>query len=157
MIGDYAITSMYSVSDDAWYLELEHVAGQRHLATAIVPDEDPAREPTVRFHPGGGRTELPYEVVRWFMDRVDAEIRGSRAWMRLRPELVEVIHRLRREHMGSVDDEDFPEVLAELRATLPEADLPAVLEAAFGRALPDAPEAAGAGPEVLGAARPVGS
>ncbi|MFE5771542.1 hypothetical protein ACFQ7O_24635 [Streptomyces sp. NPDC056485] len=49
--GDYTITAVYSVPDDAWYLELDLVAGQRTLMTAIVPDEDPAREPTVCFNP----------------------------------------------------------------------------------------------------------
>ncbi|MFB7338333.1 hypothetical protein ACFC00_43120 [Streptomyces adustus] len=39
--GDYAITAMYSVPDDARYLELDLVAEQRDLVTAIVPDEDP--------------------------------------------------------------------------------------------------------------------
>ncbi|MER5502769.1 MULTISPECIES: hypothetical protein [unclassified Streptomyces] len=131
--GDYAITAMYSVPDDAWYLELDLVAGQRNLMTAIVPDEDPAREPTVCFNPQAGHVDVPYEVMRWFMHHVDEEIRTSRAWMRLRPELVETICRLRQEHMGAIDDDDFPRVLAEVRATVPEADLFAVLEAAFGR------------------------
>lgn len=53
--------------------------------------------------------------------------------MRLRPELVEIIYQIRQEHMGAVDDDTFPHVLAEVRATVLEADLPAVLEAAFGR------------------------
>ncbi|WP_426361939.1 hypothetical protein [Streptomyces sp. E-08] len=131
--GDYAITVMYSVPDDAWYLELDLVAGQRTLVTAIVPDEDPAREPTVCFNPHGGDVDVPYEVMRWFMHQVDEEIRTSRAWMRLRPELVEVIHQLRQEHMGVLDDADFPQVLADVRTAVPEGDLPAVLEAAFGR------------------------
>lgn len=131
--GDYAITAMYSVPDDAWYLELDLVAGQRNLMTAIVPDEDPAREPTVCFNSQAGHVDVPYEVVRWFMHHVDEEIRTSRAWMRLRPELVETVCRLRQEHMGAIDDDDFPRVLAEVRATVPEADLFAVLEAAFGR------------------------
>ncbi|MET9655182.1 hypothetical protein ABZZ44_33605 [Streptomyces sp. NPDC006460] len=131
--GDYAITAMYSVPDDAWYLELDLVAGQRNLVTAIVPDEDPAREPTVRFHPHAGHADVPYEVMRWFMHQVDEEIRTSRAWMRLRPELVETIYQLRQEHVGTIDDDAFDHVLAEVRATVPEADVPAVLEAAFGR------------------------
>ncbi|MGW2104676.1 hypothetical protein ACWCPX_44900 [Streptomyces olivaceoviridis] len=131
--GDYTITAMYSVPDDAWYLELDLVAGQRNLVTAIVPDEDPAREPTVCFNPNEPHVEVPYEVMRWFMHQVDEEIRTSRPWMQLRPELVEIIHRLRQEHMGAIDDETFPHVLAEVRAAVPETDLPAVLEAAFGR------------------------
>ncbi|MGQ4425039.1 hypothetical protein ACN6LL_007695, partial [Streptomyces violaceoruber] len=40
---------------------------------------------------------------------------------------------LRQEHMGVIDDDDFPQVLADVRTTVPEEDLPAVLEAAFGR------------------------
>ncbi|MFF8513041.1 hypothetical protein ACF064_33715 [Streptomyces sp. NPDC015492] len=135
--GDYTITAMYSVPDDAWYLELNRGVGQQPLATAIVPDEDPAREPAVRFCPNTGRTEVPYEVLRWFMHQVAEEIRSSRAWMCLRPELVEIIYRLRQEHMGVVDDDDYPPVLAHLRTTVPEEDLPAVLEAAFGRSLDD--------------------
>ncbi|MEU2283675.1 hypothetical protein ABZ614_17380 [Streptomyces sp. NPDC013178] len=131
--GDYAITAMYSVPDDAWYLELDLVAGQRNLVTAIVPDEDPAREPTVCFNPHGPHVDVPYEVMRWFMDQVEEEIRTSRAWMRLRPDLVEVIHGLRQEYLGVIDDDDFARVLAEVRDAVPEADLPAVLAAAFGR------------------------
>ncbi|MFE2231956.1 hypothetical protein ACFXA4_05190 [Streptomyces sp. NPDC059442] len=131
--GDYAITAMYSVPDEAWYLELDLVAGQRNLVTAIAPDEDPAREPTVCFHPHAGHANVPYEVMRWFMHQVDEEIRTSRAWMRLRPELVETIYQLRQEHLGTIDDDAFDHVLAEVRATVPEADVPAVLQAAFGR------------------------
>ncbi|WP_312631925.1 hypothetical protein [Streptomyces noursei] len=101
--------------------------------TAIVPDEDPAREPTVCFDPQGRHFDIPYDVMRWFMDRVEDEIRTSRAWMRLRPELVEIIHRLRQEYLGAIDDADFPNVLAEVRAAVPEPDLPAVLAAALGR------------------------
>ncbi|MFD6326441.1 hypothetical protein ACFWOL_27070 [Streptomyces sp. NPDC058442] len=131
--GDYAITVMYSVPDDAWYLELDLVAVQRALVTAIIPDEDPARGPTVCFDPHAQHADVPYEVMRWFMHQVDEEIRTSRAWMRLRPELVEIIHRLRQEYLGVIDDDDFPRVLADVRTTVSEEDLPAVLEAAFGR------------------------
>jgi len=131
--GDYAITVMYSVPDDAWYLELHLVADQRALVTAVVPDEDPVREPTLCFDPQGGHLDIPYQVMRWFMDQVEEEIRTSRAWMRLRPELVTVIHKLRQEYLGCIDDDDFPRVLAEVRTTVPAADLPAVLASAFGR------------------------
>ncbi|MEV6474983.1 hypothetical protein [Streptomyces sp. NPDC051657] len=41
--GDDAITEVYSVPDDARYLERDPVRDQRALVTAIVPDEDPAR------------------------------------------------------------------------------------------------------------------
>ncbi|GHH17844.1 hypothetical protein [Streptomyces lanatus] len=131
--GDYAITAMYSVPDDAWYLELDLVAEQRNVLTAIVPDEDPAREPAVCVNPLGRSCDIPYEVMRWFMDQVTEEIRTARAWMRLRPELVDVIHHLRQEYLGVIDDDDFPHALAQVRAAVPEADVPAVLEAAFGR------------------------
>ncbi|MFE6049355.1 hypothetical protein ACFQ6N_01195 [Kitasatospora sp. NPDC056446] len=130
---DYAITVMNCVSDDAWHLELDLVREQRAVAIAVVPDEDPAREPTVCFDPQGRHLDIPYEAMRWFMDQVAEEIRTSRAWMRLRPELVEVVHRLRQEHLGAIDDADFPEVFAELTSAVPEADLPAVLAAAVGR------------------------
>ncbi|WP_454320833.1 hypothetical protein [Streptomyces phaeoluteigriseus] len=130
---------MYSVPDDAWYLELHLARDERTLVTAIVPDEDPAREPTVFFHPGGRTSDIPYEVIRWFMDRVDEKIRTSRAWMRLRPDLVKVIHRLRQEYLGAIDDADFPAVLAVVRAAIPQADLGAVLAAAFGRSPDGAP------------------
>ncbi|MEU3600509.1 hypothetical protein ABZ714_17595 [Streptomyces sp. NPDC006798] len=134
--GEYAITAVYAVADDAWYLELDLVAEERTLVTAIVPDEDPAREPTLCFDSAGPHHDIPYEVVRWFTGQVEREIRYGRAWMRLRPELVEVVHRLRQEHLGVIGDDEFPGVLAETRAQVPEADLPAVLVAAFGR-LPD--------------------
>ncbi|MFF0472986.1 hypothetical protein [Streptomyces sp. NPDC004284] len=77
--GDYAITTMYSVPDDAWYLELDHIAGQRTVMTAIVPDEDPAREPTVCVDPVSGHPHIPYEVVCWSMAHVAHEIETSRA------------------------------------------------------------------------------
>ncbi|MFG2329200.1 hypothetical protein ACGFMM_06190 [Streptomyces sp. NPDC048604] len=131
--GDYAITTLYSVPDDAWYLELDRVDTGHTLVIAIVPDEDPDREPTISLTPGDDHYDIPYDVMRWFIDHVDREIETSRAWMRLRPELVAVIRELREEHLGTIDDEHFPAVLAELRARVPEPDLPAVLAEAFGR------------------------
>ncbi|TQF06097.1 hypothetical protein E6W39_32590 [Kitasatospora acidiphila] len=131
--GEYALTVLYSVPDDAWYLELGLVADRQALIIGIVPDEDPAREPTVCFNSQGQHVDIPYDVMRWFMDEVEDEIRTSRAWMRLRPELVELIHQLRQEYLGVIDDADVPAVLAKVRAAIPEADVPAVLEAAFGR------------------------
>ncbi|MFE0421580.1 hypothetical protein [Streptomyces sp. NPDC058953] len=131
--GAYAITFMYSVPDEAWYLELDLVAGQRTLVTAIVPDEEPAREPTVCFDSGGPHHDIPYDVMKWFTGEVEKEIRTSRAWMRLRPELVEVVYRLRQEYLGMIGDDEFPGVLAEIRAEVPAVDLAAVLVSAFGR------------------------
>ncbi|MFJ8888686.1 hypothetical protein ACIRJR_35555 [Streptomyces sp. NPDC102402] len=131
--GDYAITTLYSVPDSSWCLELDLVATRRTLVMAIVPDEDPAREPAVCFDHPGEHLDIPYSVIRWFMDQVEGEIRTSRAWMRLRPELVEVVHGLRQEYLGVISDDEFHAVLHQVRAQVPEADLPAVLAAAFGR------------------------
>ncbi|MEU2669368.1 hypothetical protein ABZ622_10900 [Streptomyces sp. NPDC007164] len=39
--GDYAITAMRSVPDYARYRELELIAGQQNLLTAIVPEGIP--------------------------------------------------------------------------------------------------------------------
>ncbi|MFJ7128464.1 hypothetical protein [Streptomyces sp. NPDC098101] len=47
--------------------------GHRTVVMAVVPDEDPAREPVVCFDPNGGHQHVPYPVMRWFMDRVDEE------------------------------------------------------------------------------------
>ncbi|MEU8665650.1 hypothetical protein OG333_30045 [Streptomyces anulatus] len=63
--GDDAITEVYSVPDDARYLEPDLVRDQRALATAMVPDENPAREPAVRCDPRGRHPDTPYEVMRW--------------------------------------------------------------------------------------------
>ncbi len=52
--GDDAITEVYSVPDDARYLEPDLVRDRRALATVIVPDGNPAREPVVRFDPEDG-------------------------------------------------------------------------------------------------------
>ncbi|MFD7320223.1 hypothetical protein ACFV9D_03890 [Streptomyces sp. NPDC059875] len=131
--GDYALQILYSLPDDAWYLELDLVAEQRTLLIGVVPDEDPDREPTVCVDPVSGHHHIPYDVMRWFMEHLDHEIATSRAWMGLRPDLVEVIHGLRQEYLGVIDDERFAAVHAELRSTVPAADLPAVLDAAFGR------------------------
>ncbi|MGW4873711.1 hypothetical protein [Streptomyces chartreusis] len=106
--GENAIIATYSVPDDAWYLELDLVAGQRNLVTAVVPDEDPALELTVRFNPRAQHTDVPYEVMRWFMHQVDEETRTSRAWMQPRPELIEIIYQLRHEHMGVINDDILP-------------------------------------------------
>ncbi|MFD8783498.1 hypothetical protein [Kitasatospora sp. NPDC059599] len=141
---DYAVTAMYSVADDSWHLELEFVREQRTIATALVPDEDPAREPVVRWDAQEPCPDVPFEVLRWFVALVEEEIRTCRAWMRLRPGLVEVVHGLRREYAGAVDDGGFPAVLAQVRAAVAGADVPAVLAAAFGRS-PDGAELSGAG------------
>ncbi|MFJ4188993.1 hypothetical protein [Kitasatospora sp. NPDC089509] len=129
----HTITSGYSVSDDSYFLELVGVADGRTLLIATVPDEDPAREPTISVDPRLQPTEIPYAVMRRFMRQVEEEIATVRAWMRLRPELVTLIHALRQEYCGAVDDAGFPAVLARVRATVPPADVTTVIEAAFRR------------------------
>ncbi|MFJ3904588.1 hypothetical protein [Streptomyces sp. NPDC090025] len=130
----YQLTTLYSVPDDAWYLELDDLAdGGRTLVVAVVPDEDPAREPHVHFDPNTGHRYIPYEVLRWFLDEVGAEIARSRDWMALRPEIVEVIKELRGEYLGAIGDEDVEPVLAGLRGTVPAADLADVMRHAFSR------------------------
>ncbi|MFI8006680.1 hypothetical protein [Streptomyces sp. NPDC086010] len=131
--GDFSLTTVYSVPDDSWSLELDLAATGRTLVMAIVPDEDPAREPTVCFDTPGEHLDIPYAVIRWFMDQVETEIRTSRAWMRLRPELVEVVQDLRQEFQGGISDDEFGNVLRDVRGRVAEADLPVVLAAAFGR------------------------
>jgi hypothetical protein len=107
--------------------------------TAVIPDEDPMQEPRMCFFAGHGDVDIPYEVIRWFIGQVEEQISASRAWMQLRPELVEVIYRLRQEYSGYIDDDDFPRVLAEVCTTVPETDLAVVLAAAFGRQLGGTP------------------
>ncbi|GAA4835595.1 hypothetical protein [Kitasatospora terrestris] len=131
--GEYAITVLYALPDDAWCLELDLVGRQRTLAIAIVPDEDPAREPTLCFDSAGPHVDIPWDVMRWFTEHVEEEIRTSRAWMRLRPDLVRAVHELRQEYLGAIDDEELERILPGLRAAVGEADLPTVLEFAFGR------------------------
>ncbi|MEU7019816.1 hypothetical protein ABZ990_04050 [Streptomyces sp. NPDC046203] len=142
--GAYALTFHYSLPDDAWYVELDDLAaGGRTVLTGVVPDEDPAREPTVRYDPVAGHQDIPYDVMRWFLENVEEEIRTSRAWMALRPETVEAIRTLREEYLGVIGDEEVAPVLAGLRGTVPEADLADVMHHAFGRgadgSLPEGP------------------
>jgi hypothetical protein len=89
----YAVEHLYSVPDDAWRVELSeavpapaswrsiahaktHLAGPAFI-TAIVPDEDPSRPPSVHFAAGAER-EVPYAVVSWFMESVGAEVERAR-------------------------------------------------------------------------------
>ncbi|MFJ8623405.1 hypothetical protein ACIRD3_11230 [Kitasatospora sp. NPDC093550] len=87
----------------------------------------------MRLDPQGHGLDVPFEVLRRFVERVGSEIRASRAWMRLRPDPVEAVHRLRRDHPGAVGAVGDADVLARLRETVAAADLPVVLAAAFGR------------------------
>ncbi|MFJ8046177.1 hypothetical protein ACIRBX_37290 [Kitasatospora sp. NPDC096147] len=135
----YKVAEVYSPSEDAWQLELRGPQNQL-LMVALIPDEDPSEEPTLHYASPGPHTVVPYDVVRWYVDRVDEAIREIRAWMRLRPELVATVHRLQQEHYGGwIDDAGFPALLAGLRTAVPEADLAVVLAAGLGRA-PDGTE-----------------
>ncbi|MFF8287616.1 hypothetical protein ACF068_00105 [Streptomyces sp. NPDC016309] len=139
----YSVTTLYSNPDDAWYLELCHSG--RILVTAIVPDEDPEREPTVCWNERAGHHEVPYEVMRRFMEQVAEEIRTNRWWMKLRPGLVEIIRQLYAVFGGVVHEEEYPALLVVLRELVGEEELAQVLEGAFGAGLdphPPAPPAA---------------
>ncbi|MET9800990.1 hypothetical protein [Streptomyces sp. NPDC006368] len=136
-LDGHTLTRLYSVPDDAWYLELCHTG--RILVTAIVPDEDPRRAPTVCFNEHAGHRLVPYDVMRWFLDEAADEIRTSRGWMLLRPGLVEIIRRLREIHLGCVREEEYPSLLVILRELVGEEELAEVLRWAFGEGLDPTP------------------
>jgi hypothetical protein len=88
----YALEFTYAVPDDAWYIELSeavpapsawadipgafsHLPGPA-LLVAVVPDQDPAREPMIHVN---GKHAIPYEIVRWFMEKVGEEVERCRA------------------------------------------------------------------------------
>ncbi|MFF3325749.1 hypothetical protein [Streptomyces sp. NPDC002889] len=84
----YAVQFTYALPDDAWRVELSEmvpvpewgadarIPGQDFMA-ALVPDEDPSREPEVHVHSPDGRA-VPYEIVCWFMDHVADEVARCR-------------------------------------------------------------------------------
>jgi hypothetical protein len=88
----YVVQSGYLVREDAWMLELseaqpapEHWTSTAHLPgkaflTALVPDEDPGEEPSLHLFSPEDRL-IPYEVMRWFFEFVDAEVSRCRAEM----------------------------------------------------------------------------
>ncbi|MFE7774687.1 hypothetical protein ACFU5O_12410 [Streptomyces sp. NPDC057445] len=149
--GAYALQILYSVPDDAWYLELDDAAKGTTLMTAIVPDEEPGREPTVCFNADAGHRDVPYEVMRWFMDQVAEEIRNSRGWMGLQPELVETIRQLRQVFLGVVAEDEYPPLLVILSGLHSEHDVGLVVEGAFGI---DRDEAVAAAASALSHGRP---
>jgi hypothetical protein len=92
----YSISAGYLGDEDAWMLELSeakpapaswstipgagtHLPGDTFL-TAMVPDEDPKREPTLHLYAPEGH-EVPYEIMLWFMENVAAEVARCRAEM----------------------------------------------------------------------------
>ena len=90
----YAVQFHYALPDDAWCVELSEAVpapaawaeiadAQSHLPgaaflVAVVPDEDPALEPTVRIHSPDDHV-VPYEVMRWFMEQVADQVAACRA------------------------------------------------------------------------------
>ncbi|GAA4566492.1 hypothetical protein [Planotetraspora kaengkrachanensis] len=91
----YAVQFTYALPDDAWYVELSEAVpapaawadipnAKTHLpgpafVTAVVPDEDPTREPTIHVHGDGKERAIPYEVLRWYMEKVSEEVERCRA------------------------------------------------------------------------------
>ncbi|MEU0394396.1 hypothetical protein ABZ208_16740 [Streptomyces sp. NPDC006208] len=65
--------------DDAWYLELHETARDAVLVVAIVPDEDPGREPTICFDESAGHHPVPHTVMRWFVDESRGRSRTAAA------------------------------------------------------------------------------
>lgn len=92
----YAVQFMYAVPDDAWYVELSeavpapaswtdipdavtYLPGPA-LLLAVVPDEDPTREPTISI-PRVEERDIPYEVMRWYLEKVTEEVDRCRTAM----------------------------------------------------------------------------
>ncbi|MFF8384739.1 hypothetical protein [Streptomyces kanasensis] len=127
----YGITRIYVLSEDAWHLELDH-GDERRLFTAVIPDEDPRREPSFCLDAGGRHRHVPYEVMRWFMAEVADEVERCRAWTRLPPAAVDAVVRLRDVVADGWGDEDHPAALALLSETLPPDQVAAVVEEVLG-------------------------
>ncbi|WP_418960296.1 hypothetical protein [Streptomyces tritici] len=89
----YSVLFHYALPDDAWAVELSearpapaegadedapagHLPGPAFLV-ALVPDEDPSAEPTVRIYTPDERA-VPYEIMRWFMDQVTDQVERCR-------------------------------------------------------------------------------
>ncbi|MGW7212123.1 hypothetical protein [Streptomyces collinus] len=98
----YAVLFHYALPDDAWAVELSearpapvnsdaavtHLPGSACLV-ALVPDEDPNLEPTVRVYSPDERV-VPYEIMRWFMEQVADQVERCRiAFEQGEPEAVE--------------------------------------------------------------------
>lgn len=129
----YTIGRFSSVPEDAWYLELaETDPPGRTFLTAIVPDEDPDRTPTVCFDEQTGHRDIPYAVMNRFMEEVAQEVRSSRGWMEITPELLDTTRQLRLLLPGpTAEDEQYPPLPAILAELLADDDLGAVLSAAY--------------------------
>ncbi|MEU2181193.1 hypothetical protein [Streptomyces thermolilacinus] len=114
---DYRITRTYVLSDGAWRIELDH-RDARCLVTAVVPDEDPAREPSFHLFAPDGH-DVPYDVMLWFMAEAADEVRVLRAWKELPPGAVDTVVALREVVHDGWDDADNPALLALLSGVLP--------------------------------------
>ena len=89
----YAVQFTYALPDDAWCVELSEAVpapaawadipnAETHLPgdaffTAIVPDEDLTREPTIHVH-GNSERAVPYDVMCWYMEKVAQEVERCR-------------------------------------------------------------------------------
>ncbi|MBZ4318099.1 hypothetical protein [Streptomyces huiliensis] len=89
----YAVQYHYALPDDAWCVELSEAVpapaawaddptAQTHLPgpaflVGVIPDEDPALEPTVRVFSPDGHV-IPYEITRWFMELVADQVERCR-------------------------------------------------------------------------------
>ncbi|MFG3498778.1 hypothetical protein [Streptomyces sp. NPDC047928] len=101
----YAVLFHYALPDDAWAVELSearpvpgtgaenpdavvtHLPGAA-LLVALVPDEDPDVEPTVRIE-SHNEDVIPYEIMRWFMEQVADQVERCRTAFELEgPEAV---------------------------------------------------------------------
>ncbi|MFD5103080.1 hypothetical protein [Streptomyces albidochromogenes] len=89
----YAVQFHYALPDDSWAVELseavatpypwaeapkasDHLPGAAFLV-ALVPDEDPDLEPTVRVYSPNERV-IPYEIMQWFMEQVADQVERCR-------------------------------------------------------------------------------
>ncbi|WP_207915202.1 hypothetical protein [Micromonospora sp. 15K316] len=77
----YAVQFAYDVN--AWCLELSDADAVTRLPgraflIAVVPDEDPTQEPLIRVSSADER-DVPYEVMRWFMEKVDKQVERCRS------------------------------------------------------------------------------
>ncbi len=87
----YAVLFHYALPDDAWAVELSEAkpvpaggdpSGVTHLPgpaflVALVPDEDPDLEPTVRVHSPDERV-IPYAIMRWYLEQVADQVARCR-------------------------------------------------------------------------------
>jgi hypothetical protein len=88
----WAVEFHYALPDDSWTVELSEAipapsdwaeipGSVSHLpGVAFVPDEDPSLDPTIHIHSHDEHV-IPYEVMRWFMEKVSEEVERCRAAM----------------------------------------------------------------------------